>query len=376
MPPKDHALVSAQEGGKDLPSTNGDSWSVAVRATVSAMSALEFRYVKGSIHLPALRLWLDAHQAIGPDETVFVSHAHSDHTARHARVVFSAPTQKLMRARIPGKRAEHVLGFGSRASAADLGPGTSDFGITLLPAGHIFGSAMSLVETESGSLLYTGDFKLRPCLTAEICGPRRADTLVMETTFGLPRYVLPPTDEVVRDILTFCRAGLAEGAVPVLMCYSLGKSQEILRSLTDASIPVMLSLPVAKMTEVYEACGHRFPGWRPLDVEQPGGHVVICPPGPKLDELRSKHPKVRTAVLTGWAMEPGCRYRYRADAAFPLSDHADFPDLIELVKRVGPKRVFTVHGFAAEFATTLRDMGIEAWALGKENQLTLPLGLG
>ena len=81
-------------------------------------------------------------------------------------------------------------------------------------------------------------------------------------------------------------------------------------------------------------------------------------------------------MLTGWAMEPGCRYRYRADAAFPLSDHADFPDLIELVKRVGPKRVFTVHGFAAEFATTLRDMGIEAWALGKENQLTLPLGLG
>ena len=376
MPPKDHALVSAQDGSKDLPSTNGGSWSAAVRATVSAMSALEFRYVKGAIHLPALRLWLDAHQPIGPDETVFVSHAHSDHTARHARLVFSAPTQKLMRARIAGKRAEQVLEFGRPYVGADLGLDGPGFSLTLLPAGHIFGSAMSLVETEDGSLLYTGDFKLRPSLTAEVCGPRRADTLVMETTFGLPRYVLPPTDEVVRDILTFCRAGLAEGAVPVLMCYSLGKSQEILRSLTDASIPVMLSPPVAKMTEVYEAGGHRFPGWRPLDVDRPAGHVVICPPGSNLDELRSKHPKVRTAVLTGWAMDPGCRYQYRADAAFPLSDHADFPDLIEFVKRVGPKRVSTLHGFAAEFATTLRDKGIEAWALGKENQLTLPLGLG
>ena len=47
--------------------------------------------------------------------------------------------------------------------------------------------------------------------------------------------------------------------------------------------------------------------------------------------------RTRTAILTGWAVNPNCRYRYQCDAAFPLSDHADFPDLIELVKRVQPK---------------------------------------
>jgi Cft2 family RNA processing exonuclease len=83
--------------------------------------------------------------------------------------------------------------------------------------------------------------------------------------------------------------------------------------------------------------------------------------------------KVRTAVLTGWAIDSGCRFRYQADAAFPLSDHADFPDLLEFVKRVAPKRVFTLHGYATEFATKLREQGIEAWALGEENQLTLKL---
>ena len=37
----------------------------------------------------------------------------------------------------------------------------------LLPAGHIFGSAQFFLETRAGSLLYTGDFKLRPGTSAE-----------------------------------------------------------------------------------------------------------------------------------------------------------------------------------------------------------------
>jgi DNA ligase-1 len=339
------------------------------------MSALEFRYVRGAIHLPALRLWLDAHRPIGAEEAVFVSHAHSDHTANHKRVLCSSPTQKLMRARVAGRREERVLAFGERAGLADFAPqAPASAALTLLPAGHIFGSAMSLVEAEGESLLYTGDFKLRPGRSAELCEPRPADTLIMETTFGRPHYVLPPQEEIVRDILDFCRAVLAEGAVPVLQSYSLGKSQEILHALIEAGLPVMLSAPVAKMTGVYAEFGRLVTGWQPLEVARATGHVVISPPGAKLDELKRHHTQVRTAVLTGWAMDSGCRYRYGVEAAFPLSDHADFPDLLAFVKQVAPKRVFTLHGFATDFAATLRGMGIEAWALGEANQLELALG--
>jgi hypothetical protein len=56
-----------------------------------------------------------------------------------------------------------------------------------------------------------------------------------------------------------------------------------------------------------------------------------------------------------------------------LSDHADFPDLIEFVKQVAPKKVYTLHGFAAEFAQTLRDLGYDAQPLSEEDQLALPL---
>jgi DNA ligase-1 len=78
-------------------------------------------------------------------------------------------------------------------------------------------------------------------------------------------------------------------------------------------------------------------------------------------------------VLTGWALDAGATYRYQCDAAFPLTDHADYPDLLRYVELVQPKRVLTLHGFAAEFASDLRERGIEAWALTEANQLELTL---
>src|SRR5258706_16046563 len=86
-----------------------------------------------------------------------------------------------------------------------------------------------------------------------------------------------------------------------------------------------------------------------------------------------KIPRTRTAMITGWAVDPNCRFRYQCDAAFPLSDHADFNDLIKMVKAVNPARVYTLHGFAADFASTLGRMGYDARALSQDEQLVLPL---
>jgi DNA ligase-1 len=76
-------------------------------------------------------------------------------------------------------------------------------------------------------------------------------------------------------------------------------------------------------------------------------------------------------MLTGWALNPGANHRFQCDAAFPLSDHADYHDLLKYVELVQPKRVFTLHGYAREFAQDLRRRGVEAWALGEDNQLEL-----
>ena len=322
---------------------------------------------RNGIYLPQIDWWLDARQPVARS---FVSHAHFDHLAPHREVLLSEGTARLMRARMPAERTEHVLPF-SRTE-----PLTTDTTVTLYPAGHIFGSAQALLAHPTrGRLLYTGYFKLRPGLSAETCATPRADVLIMETTYGRPHYVLPPTAQVLADLLRFCRAALDEGDTPVLFGYSLGKSQELLSSLAGASLPAMLHPQTFRLTQVYEELGLTFPPYRAFDPAELPGHVVICPPQAAHSTFLKKISHRRTAVITGWALDPGAIHRYQCDAAFPLSDHADYADLLRFVELVQPTRVLTLHGFAADFARTLRDRGLEAWALDAPNQTELSLSL-
>lgn len=324
---------------------------------------IDIRYRKG-VELPSAGFWLDPRKS---KPFAFVSHAHSDHMARHAKVVASQATGRLMRARIGSRPVEHLLEFGQTHAM----PG---FQITLLPAGHIFGSAQCFLETDAGSLLYTGDFKLRASHAAEPTQWRQADTLIMETTFGRPKYALPPTESVLAEMIAFCRQALADGAVPVLLGYSLGKAQEILCALIRAGLTPMLHPAVEEMTAIYREWFPGFPsGSVPWEAGGEAGKVLICPPHLAQSKIIQALPRRRTAVLTGWAIDAGARFRYGCDAAFPLSDHADYPDLMRYVDLVQPRQVLTLHGFAADFARDLRRRGIEAWALSAENQLELAI---
>ncbi len=250
------------------------------------------------------------------------------------------------------------------------------FRLRLLPAGHIPGSAMLHVTriADNASLLYTGDFKTRRSRTAEAVGFLTADTLVMETTFGLAGYEFPNPMEVESEILRFIHDGFADGETPVLLAYSLGKAQEALALLTEHGIPVLLHPSAAEMTRACRSAG--VPGL-PEPVEFEGyaipGHVVIAPPNSVktrfLKGLKSK----RTAMLTGWALQPGSKFRYGVDAVIPLSDHADHPGLMECIQRVRPKRILTVHGYVKEFAAELRNLGMDAWSAAGGDQLELPI---
>jgi DNA ligase-1 len=246
--------------------------------------------------------------------------------------------------------------------------------LMLIPAGHIFGSAQCLVFAGEETLLYTGDFKLRPGRSAEQAEWRPADTLVMETTFGVPRYRFPPTKEVIDHMVAFCSETIDAGEVPVLLGYSLGKAQEILCALEGAGLTPMLHGSVYQMTRIYEQLGQSFCKYARYNRNDVAGKVLICPPSANRSPMLEKIPRKRVALISGWAVDPHAVYRYQVDAAFPLSDHADYDDLLRYVELVQPRRVLTLHGFAAAFASDLRARGLEAWALTEENQMELHFG--
>lgn len=324
---------------------------------------IEVRFHRG-LHLPELDLWLDPWDA---KPRAFVSHAHADHFARHESSLCSEPTATLV------KRRFHVSDSRLESVAYHVPVVRDGFRLRLLPAGHISGSAMLHVTRikDGASLLYTGDFKTRRGRTAEPVCFLNADTLVMETTFGLPQYTFPPALEIESSILRFVHDAFADGETPVLFGYSLGKAQEALALLHEHGIPVLLHPSVADMTDACRDAGVDLPEPVRFEGFALPGHVILAPPNAVRSKALRGIKARRTAMLTGWALQPGAKYRYRVDEVFPLSDHADHPGLLECVQRVRPKRVLTVHGFAKEFAAELRGRRTDAWCAMGGDQLEL-----
>lgn len=340
----------------------------------------EIRLDAGDPLIDGCGLWLDPHRA---RDFAFISHAHADHFAPHQRILCSTATRRLLEGRFcPAARAEFLsLDFGE----SHLLEG--GYRVELLPAGHIPGSAMLFVErvADGATLLHTGDFKTRRAAGAEANEPRRADTLIMETTFGLPKFHFPPAADVIAAMTKFAREAIEDGEIPIFMAYSLGKAQEILLSLHEAAPELKFQVheSVAKMNVIVGALGYVLPPGEIFSPKErsPLGHVAIMPPsaGRSL-AVRRLRKSVRLAMVSGWGMDPGAKYRYQCDEVFPLSDHAGYDDLLAFVDEVGPQRVRTIHGYCAEFAADLRRRGIEAWPLAGETQRELewdePTGVG
>jgi putative mRNA 3-end processing factor len=324
-------------------------------------AAIEVR--NGELHVPRSALWLDARRRA---PLAFVSHAHGDHIGRHERTIATGSTLALLEHRLGRRRSAEWLPAGYREPF-----GVGDLAVELFPAGHVLGSAQIRVVRDGVVLGYTGDLCTEPTRTAEPAEVMPCDVLVLESTFGAPRYVFPPKEEVFLRVRRFVEDALGDGAVPVLLGYALGKAQEILKFLGEAGHACRAHPAVHAVNRVYEACGVPLPGVRPLGPDGPGkGEVVVAPPhlarGPALQRIRRR----RTAVLTGWAVEG--RFRFRgADAAFPLSDHCDFPALLAYARATGAGRVYTVHGHAHELARALRRAGIRAEPLAEQRQLEL-----
>ncbi len=324
---------------------------------------MDLSYEHG-LHLPDVNLWLDP---LRSRAAAVISHAHSDHlpqAGRHELTVATEATHRLLAERRQSGKSALVLPYGLPQR---VGGGT----VTLYPAGHVLGSAQVLVERDGHRLLYSGDLKLRASLTAEPAEVPHADTLVVESTYGRPQYCFPPEEEVRERLVAFCRATLHRGETPVLYAYSLGKAQEVLAALGASDLPLSVHPAIDTVSKVYAACGVTLPAY---EVFQPGAtldRVLVLPPQARRSAAVAAIPRVRSAVVSGWAVDRRAIYRFRCDAAIPLSDHAGYEDLLEYAERVQPGRVFTVHGFAADLARALRSRGFNAYALAQPDQLSL-----
>jgi Cft2 family RNA processing exonuclease len=306
---------------------------------------------RGGIEVEGGLLWLDSQRArpLG-----VITHAHGDHVAKHQRILCTPETAALVRRR-SGSGPEFLeRGYGQPTTVGDLR-------VTLLPAGHILGSAMARVEGPTGSLLYTGDVRLEGGLSCPPAEPTAADLLITEATFGRPDFAMPPADEVRESLVAFARETLEAGETPVFLAYALGKAQEVMLALASGDVPVAVHGAPWALCRVYRQFGVRFPRSRRLSDRRTKRRtaIVVPPRFRRAPEVLAAEP-LRVAAVTGWgdrSLGPG------VDLAFQLSDHSDYGQLLRLVERVAPRKTYVLHGYAAEFAESLRERGLDAEAV-------------
>ncbi len=318
------------------------------------------------VYLPELDLWLDS---LRKRDLGLISHAHSDHTARHSRPILTPNTRRLLGDYL--KRSDPVtLEYHEPLD-------TPGYTLTLYPAGHCLGSAQALVESKStgGRLLYTGDIKVRPSPTNEPIEAPACDTLVIESTYGQPRYVFPSQEDVLATAFRTLRNWLSKGERPVVQGYTLGKSQELLSHLLDEGFDVEVENSIFEKALVYQDAGIHFESqFRRFVGDWPEGSVLLCPPGRKSRDAVKGFRGVRTMELTGWALGGGRHWGRRGDASLPYSDHPDFNELVEYVERVQPTQVYTINGFP-DLAAHLRSEGYPAVHLARNGEHQVDTGV-
>jgi Cft2 family RNA processing exonuclease len=309
-------------------------------------------YPEGRVEFEDFSIMLD--HAGRDGEPVVISHAHSDHAVRRGRIIASPETARLLEVRYGVKSAEPIE-YGEPISVGDMK-------VTLYPSGHILGSSQVLIETNQTSLLYSGDVKLRESYSCRPIQIPRAENLIVEATFGTHLFQWPKRELIERQIFAFIEKSLSGGRTPVFMAYSLGKSQELLALLVREKIPVSVSKTVWKMSKVYEEFGVNLGDYRLYENQEhlPG---VLVVPSQRARFLKLRRP--RFAFVSGWAMT---RRFNRGAYQIPLSDHADFGELLRYVDMVKPLKVYTTHGYARELATALRHRGYDARPLSANTQ--------
>jgi putative mRNA 3-end processing factor len=280
---------------------------------------------------------------VRPVARAVITHGHGDHARPGNEAVLATPeTIAIMRARY-GELAGGALqpaGYGERVALGDVT-------VTLVPAGHVLGSAQAVIDYRGSRVVVSGDYKRRPDPTCAPFEPQRCDLFVTEATFGLPVFRHPPDRHEIDRLLHSLR--LYPERCQLVGVYALGKCQRFLALLRAAGYdePVFLHGALIGLTELYQGLGIDLgPVLPATGVERDAlkGRIVLAPPAALADRWTRRLPDPVIALASGWM-----RVKQRAKARgveLPLviSDHADWAELTATLDDVDAPEVWVTHG--------------------------------
>lgn len=304
------------------------------------------------LYCPAAGIYIDAWRPV--DRTI-ITHAHSDHARQGHQSYLCAPAcLPILQHRLGNLRVQTL------AEGQSLRVGGAR--ISLHPAGHILGATQVRIEVSGRVAVVTGDYKRQADPTCAPFEPVICDVLVTEATFALPVYHWAPTAVVVADIVRWWQRCKSEGLNAVLFAYALGKAQRLLaelRALIDE--PVIVHGAVASINRLYEAQGVALaPDAAPPVSGKLKGRLVIAPPSAAGSAWLKRFQPCETGYCSGWMQVRGARRRRGHERGFILSDHADWPALLQTIRDSQASLVLPTHGNCEALVRLLGEQGVRA----------------
>ncbi|MDQ6627502.1 MAG: ligase-associated DNA damage response exonuclease [Pseudomonadota bacterium] len=306
-----------------------------------------------------------------PVDRAVITHAHADHSRRgHVHYLAAAPAADVLRTRL-GEIDLQTLPYGA---AID------HFGVRVSfhPAGHVLGSAQVRLEHAGRVWVASGDYYVAGAdadarednATCDPFEPVRCHCFITESTFGLPIYRWQPQAELFADIDAWWRSNADAGRASLLLGYSFGKAQRILRGVDRSIGPIAVHGAVEPLNRAYRAAGVDIPE-TPLVTEVKDKSLfrralIVAPPSVQGSVWTRRFGEHSDAFASGWMQLRGARRRRSVDRAFVLSDHADWPGLQRAIAATGAERVIVTHGYEAVMVRWLTDQGFEASAFQTE----------
>jgi putative mRNA 3-end processing factor len=235
--------------------------------------------------------------------------------------------------------------------------------LSMFPAGHVIGSAQIRLSYKGEICVVSGDYKTAYDGISTAFEPVKCHTFVSESTFGLPIYKWQPQEVIFDQIKNWAAANHLQGKTSILVAYSLGKAQRLIKNLAD-QCPIYVHNSIANLNEGFRNAGVALPDTIRITPEikkdemQKG--IVIIPPALADGRWVKTLQQPAVGVCSGWMMVRAGRRWRSADAGFALSDHADWPGLLSAIKATGAEKVFVTHGSTAVFSKYLNEIGINS----------------
>lgn len=296
--------------------------------------------------------WKPVHHAL-------VTHAHGDHAhPGHTKYLAHENSLPIMKLRLGSHTDITPTRYGEVHQMGNVQ-------VSFHPAGHILGSSQIRVEHEGEVWVFTGDYKRDPdpsCVPFEIV---KCNTLITEATFALPIYKWTEGTHETKDIYEWWMKNRAREWNSILCAYVLGKSQRVLAELLNfTDEPVHLHGAMEKMVQIYRDAGIKMVRTLPTShltkKDKLKGALILAPPSASGTTWTRKFEPYEVGFASGWMQIRGNKRRKAYDRGFVVSDHADWPSLIQTIKDSGASRVIATHGSSdvlARYAT--EEMGLQ-----------------